>query len=118
VLVVDRDLDTAGLISDSLSRRGFDAIALGSAPECLEWLERKRADAVIAEVDMPYMSGLQLTAGLRQAYPAMPVVLIAWQVTQQVESDAHALGAFDLLRKPVRVDTVAETVRRALEARI
>lgn len=114
VLVVDNDPDAAALIANALRRRGFETEPLFSAPECLDWLARRPADAVVAEEQMPYMSGLQLFAGLRQAYPRMPVVLLTRIHASQIESDAQMLGVFEVLRKPVRVDALAATIQRAL----
>jgi DNA-binding NtrC family response regulator len=113
ILVVDDDVDTTTLMCEALRIRGFDAVGLNSGYECLAWLEADVADAVVTDVQMPGMTGLELLAGLKQTYPSLPVVVVTG-FTNNTLSDARRLGAFEVAHKPVRIDVLANILDRAI----
>lgn len=103
-------------MSDALRRRGFDAVELHSAEECLDSLRRLGAAVVVTDVQMPGMSGLQLTCELSSTYPQVRTVIVTGLATAALTAEARQLGAFEVVSKPVRIDDLAKIVRRALES--
>jgi len=87
----------------------------GDAEQALALLQRERVDAVLLDIQMPGMSGLELALKLQQQWPAV-------QIAFCTAYDEHALRAFDLnavdyLLKPYVPERLAQTVQR-LAARL
>jgi len=72
---------------------------------------------VLSDVMMPDINGLQLLRRLRERDPTLPVVLMSAVPTEEVARQAHKLGAFAYLAKPVTLELLGATVARALHAR-
>lgn len=115
VLVVDDDVDTASLMCDALLGRGFDAVELHCADECLACMREAPATVVVTDMQMPGMSGLELTAALQTDYPDVPVVIVTGHAAVGLEDEAKHAGVFKLLRKPVRIQLLVETLDLALQ---
>jgi two-component system response regulator AtoC len=115
ILVVDDNEDTAGLLRDLLRKRGFDATAVSSGPQCLERLGTHPADVVVTDVQMPGMSGLDLCATLRERHPDLLPIVVTGQSDLETAIVAIRAGAYDFITKPVKIDAVEIAVSRALE---
>lgn len=114
VLVVDDDIDTASLMCDALRVRGFEAVELHCADDCLACMRIAPATVVITDLQMPGMSGLELTTALQAGFPGVAIVIVTGHGTAGLDEEARNAGAFHLLRKPVRVQVLVETVNRAI----
>jgi two-component system, NtrC family, response regulator AtoC len=113
VLVVDDDESILFALRRIVSRRGWEPLVARSGAEALGLVDR--ADAVVTDLCMPGMNGLELIRALRQRDEALPVILVTAQDNFAVE--AKRAGAYDYLTKPFDVDTLAMALDRALEAR-
>ncbi|HWU91490.1 MAG TPA: response regulator, partial [Kofleriaceae bacterium] len=79
VLVVDDESETASLLRDLLVKRGYRADAVTSGAACLEYLRDNPVDVVVADVQMPGMSGIQLCEHLYVRFPDVaPIVLTGY----------------------------------------
>ncbi|HEX2691941.1 MAG TPA: sigma-54 dependent transcriptional regulator [Kofleriaceae bacterium] len=114
VLVVDDDLDTAQLLRDGLRRRGLSVNSVHSAAECLGRLATDAVDVVITDIYMSDMTGLELCEQVRQRYPDVLSIVITGQSTLDNAIGAIRAGAYDFIVKPVKLDTLAVAVGRAL----
>jgi len=115
IVIVDDDEDAAILLRDILIRRGYRAVAVSSASECLEYLRSEIADIVITDIVMPGMSGLELCHELHVRHPdLLPIVLTG---AADVERAAAAIraGAYDFLVKPIRLELLDIALDRALD---
>jgi two-component system response regulator HydG len=115
VLVVDDERDTADLLAESLHRRGFAATAVYSAEECIARVKTPPVDIVIADVQMPGMSGIDLCAHLRDNHPEVLSIVLTGQGGLDYAIAAIRVGAYDFITKPVKTDALAIAVTRALE---
>lgn len=114
ILVVEDDESMAELLRLHLSHAGYevavaeDGIAAGYA------VLRAVPDLIVCDVDMPHMDGLQFMAALRAdgSLPRMPVIFLT--SVEDAAARAAQLGAFDYILKPVLVDRLLASVRRAL----
>lgn len=78
VLVVDDEADLADLASMLLSAHGLEVVTVYSAMEALRQLEQDHhIDAVVSDIVMPGMNGLQLGDAIREMYPQVKVVLVS-----------------------------------------
>jgi two-component system response regulator HydG len=114
VLVVDDDIDTAQLLRDGLRRRGLSVNSVHSARECLGRLATEPVDVVVTDIYMSDMTGLQLCEQIRQRYPDVLPIVITGQSTLDNAIGAIRAGAYDFILKPVKLDTLAIAVGRAL----
>jgi len=67
---------------------------------------------------MPGMDGLELLRRLRRLYPDMPVVLLTGHASVELGVQGMELGAFEYLLKPIELDELLDTVRRAVAGRV
>jgi nitrogen regulation protein NR(I) len=85
-----------------------------TAAEGLSLFRERRPDAVIADVRLPDMSGLDLFQELHSLDPKVPVILITGHGTSATAIEAMRRGAFEYLTKPLDPDGLGEVVGRAL----
>ncbi|HEY0483935.1 MAG TPA: sigma-54 dependent transcriptional regulator [Kofleriaceae bacterium] len=115
ILIVDDDEGTATLLRDLLRKRGFDAGAVSSGQQCLDWLRSRPCDVVVTDVQMPGMSGVELCATLRERHPDLLSIIVTGQNGVETAIAAIRAGAFDYLTKPMKIEAVEIAVSRALE---
>ncbi|HET9621930.1 MAG TPA: sigma-54 dependent transcriptional regulator [Kofleriaceae bacterium] len=114
VLVVDDDVDTAQLLRDGLRRRGLSVNSVHSAQECLARLATDAVDVVVTDIYMTDMTGLELCEQIRQRHPDVLSIVITGQSTLENAIGAIRAGAYDFILKPIKLDTLAVAVGRAL----
>jgi DNA-binding NtrC family response regulator len=116
ILIVDDDGPTRRLVR-AIFRR--EDIEVDDAPSGAAGLERIAGDppgAVLLDVHMPQMDGLEVLRRLRAEAPAIPVVMLTGSHEVKNAVRAIQLGAFDYLTKPIEREELIVVVRRALEA--
>jgi two-component system response regulator HydG len=114
VLVVDDDVDTAQLLRDGLRRRGLSVNSVHSAADCLARLATDVVDVVVTDIYMGDMTGLELCDQIRARYPDVLSIVITGQSTLDNAIGAIRAGAYDFILKPIKLDTLAVAVGRAL----
>ena len=114
VLVVDDDIDTAQLLRDGLRRRGLSVNSVHSARDCLARLATEAVDVVVTDIYMADMTGLELCEQIRERYRDVLPIVITGQSTLDNAIGAIRAGAYDFILKPVKLDTLAIAVGRAL----
>lgn len=118
LLIVDDDQLQARLISSNLQRPGRIRTATArSAEEALERLAREPFDAVLTDVMMPGVSGIELVRRIRASDASLPVILMTANATLEGAVEGVQAGATDFLPKPVNLDAVLTLVRRAVAER-
>ena len=115
VLLVDDEPGVLFTLAELLSERGHRAITARSGAEALTKLED--ADAVLTDLSMPGMDGLELMGQIAQRDPGLPVILLTAHGSERVAVAAMKQGAYDYLAKPFDIDEVAVVIERALETR-
>lgn len=116
VLVVEDDADTRDALSLLLVDMGYSITSAASGNEALRFLySEERCDAVVTDVVMPVMSGVEFAQRARAARPGLPVVLLTGK-PDGIES-AVASGAVPLL-KPVTADRLSQVLGDAFGQRL
>ena len=116
VLVVDDDPGMRDGMAMSLKRSGFFAEQARGGEEALRMVRPGAFDAVVTDLRMPGMDGLQLTARLKAVDPALPVLLITAFGSLESAREAMRLGAFDVLSKPFSPEELTAALNKALKA--
>jgi DNA-binding NtrC family response regulator len=115
LLVVEDDDETRMALSEALEDLGHQVRSEPSAERALTALEHDDVDAVLTDVRMPGMGGIEFCRRLSGDHPNLPVVVMT--AYGDVDSAVGALraGAFDFITKPFSVDGVAEVLDHALD---
>jgi DNA-binding NtrC family response regulator len=108
VLIVDDDAAIREALSEALADLGHTPATVTGGAAALSWLERHRADAVLLDLRMPGMDGMEVLRRIRATPNPPPVVILTAVPTSHNTIEAMRLGAADHLAKPIgRVDLSA-----------
>jgi EAL domain-containing protein (putative c-di-GMP-specific phosphodiesterase class I)/CheY-like chemotaxis protein len=115
VVVVDDDPMVAATISDVVRRRGDEVLTFHDPKAALEALASvKDVDAIVSDVSMPGMSGLEMLTALRSTHADVPVVLLTGAPRVEDAMRAMELGVIRYLAKPLDAQRVREVVGEAV----
>jgi two-component system, NtrC family, response regulator HydG len=114
ILVVDDELEMAMVIADELGDRGYRTVALSSAREALGRLRRERFDAVITDLRMADVDGLELLRLSRELDPSRPVILMTGHFAIDTALEADRRGAYHYIAKPFSLSTLVHLLEAAL----
>jgi two-component system chemotaxis response regulator CheB len=119
VLVVDDSVVVRRIVADVLAESGLEiAAALSSGNDALNWLQdpKNACDAVVLDVEMPGISGLECVAQMRAMGISVPVAMFSTVTgTDKEQAGALAAGADACVRKPANVGSVLDTKRALAE---
>jgi len=120
VLIVEDDDEIREAARDALIELGYDAHAEASAEKALAIMPQRVPAAVIADVRMPGMSGIEFCKRLTGDWPEVPVLLMTAFGDVDTAVEALRAGAFDFIPKPISFDhltrVLAQAVGRQTEA--
>jgi len=114
ILVVDDEFEMAAMIAEELGDRGYAALAMRSGEEALERLSREPYDALITDLRMPDVDGLQLLRASRGLDPSRPVIIMTGHGAIDTAIEACRQGAFHYLTKPFSLASLARILQSAL----
>ncbi|HZE21694.1 MAG TPA: sigma-54 dependent transcriptional regulator [Desulfobaccales bacterium] len=117
ILVIDDDKAMRDACFQILSRQGYRVEQAASARQGLTLLERLSFDAILLDLVMPDMDGLEALKKIRALDPEVEVIIITGYGTIQSAVESIKAGAFHFLSKPFVPDDLRSLVVRALEKR-
>jgi DNA-binding NtrC family response regulator len=115
LLVVDDEANVRYSLEKGLSRDGLNIVTAGSGTEGIDLVRTAQPDAVILDVRLPDMSGLDAFQTIHELTPHLPVIIITAFATTETAIKAMQQGAFEYLLKPVNLAQLRDVVSRALE---
>jgi len=118
ILLVDDETEFLDALSERMRARGIDVTTSASAREALQAVEGGSFDAVVLDLMMPGMDGLEALRILKQKDPKLQVILLTGHATVEKGVEAIKSGAMDLLEKPADIDTLTEKIRQASAQRM
>jgi DNA-binding NtrC family response regulator len=113
VLLVDDEEDFVVVVAERLQARGLVAETVSSGEAALARVEQRAFDAIVLDMAMPGMDGIQTLKGLLRLNPDLQVILLTGRATLGQAVEAMKLGALDLLEKPVGIDTLVAKIDEA-----
>jgi two-component system, NtrC family, response regulator AtoC len=113
VLIVDDDPPLCDLLRVSLAAKGFAATSRTSAEAALSTLSAHDFDAIITDLHLPHMDGIELCRRVTSDRPHLPVVVITAFGDLDTAVAAIRAGAHDFITKPVQIDEVSDVLERA-----
>jgi EAL domain-containing protein (putative c-di-GMP-specific phosphodiesterase class I) len=117
VLVIDDDPLSALAIERALSRGGFTVCRETDPVTASHLLVMDRFAAIVTDINMPSLSGVDLLAIARSYDPHVPVILVTGAASIDSAIEAANLGSTQYLLKPLSTETLIEAVRRAVAGR-
>jgi DNA-binding NtrC family response regulator len=117
ILVVDDDEDLRAIVREVLKEGGF---SVAEAKDGLSGLKLFRAgtpDAVLIDLKMPHMDGMETMKEFRKIDPNVPVIILTGHGDIPTAVEAIKSGAYDFISKPPEFDRLVFTLRRAIERR-
>jgi len=117
ILVVDDEKSILLLLKEALTQWGYEVTCAASAVEALELLKNGLFDALISDVRMPDMTGLDLLREIRKQDESIEVVMMTGYPTIASAVQALKEGAYDYLSKPLILDELRHLMARMMERR-
>jgi len=118
VLVVDDESSMRKLLSAMLADSGVACGTAASGEEALRVLEREEVTAVLADLHMPCLSGMELLLQVRSRFPDLAFLVVTGEDDVRVGIEAMRNGADDYLVKPLQPELVLSSLQRALEKKL
>ncbi len=114
VLVVDDKEMMRDSVGSTLTRAGFSVRTAVDGRSALKEIASKRPDVVVTDLNMPGMTGVDLTAEIRDIDDELPVILMTAFGTVETAVQAMKNGAYDYITKPFEGDEMIIAVKRAI----
>jgi DNA-binding NtrC family response regulator len=115
VLVVDDKELMRDSVGATLQRAGLGVVTASDGAAALEMIARRRPDAVVTDLRMPGMTGLELVEKIREIDDDLPVIVMTAYGAVDTAVRAIKLGAYDYLTKPFEGDELVVAVKRGIE---
>lgn len=113
VLLVDDEPDFLEVMAERMTARGLEVTTAASAHEALQKIEQETFDAVILDLRMPEVDGLETLKIIKAKQPESQVILLTGQATVQDGIAAMKLGAMDFIEKPADMSVLMEKIHSA-----
>lgn len=113
ILAVDDDPAMLRLLASALSRAGYRTVDAQSGEQALALLETEKVDAIITDLAMPGMPGLEFMRRVRERDPDLPILVVTGAPAVDTAIGSIDVGVFRYLTKPI---TPAEIVRATSDA--
>ncbi len=118
VLTVDDSPSVRKLVEFTLKAKGFGVNSAGNGVEALELMEKERFDAIILDINMPQMNGLEFLQKIRadQTLASIPVVMLTTEGQDKDKDQAISLGATAYIVKPFKPTQLLSLLEKILPA--
>jgi two-component system nitrogen regulation response regulator GlnG len=113
VWVIDDDKSIRWVLDKALKKAAINSRSFSSAKLLLEALKKDQPDALLTDIRMPDMDGLQLLEKVQQDYPKLPIIVMTAHSDLESAVSAFHSGAFEYLPKPFDIKEVIEISQRA-----
>lgn len=110
ILLIDDDPAVSDLLGEFLSLRGAETFAVTNAVDALRLLGHGAPDAILLDIDMPGLSGLDALPAIRALAPDAKVVMLSGIHDEAVAKQTLARGAFDYMVKPLDLMYLGRTL--------
>lgn len=118
VLVVDDHADAREVLTQLLEIKGYGVVTASSGAEAIERLESGLAvGAVVTDVAMPDMTGVELAYYVRDHYPTMAIAIVSGDIAE-LERSVIARAGVPFLKKPVRAEALYAAINEAIASRV
>jgi two-component system nitrogen regulation response regulator GlnG len=114
ILVADDDTAIRTVVSQALTRAGYEVRATGTAGMLWRWVQGGDGELIITDVVMPDENAFDLIPRIRNLRPELPIIVMSAQNTFMTAIKASERGAYDYLPKPFDLNELLGIVGRAM----
>lgn len=114
ILVIDDEPGIRDLLSDALGPAGYDVVVSEDATRAYQLMQHRRFDLVIADVNMPRISGFDLLRKLRAGDDQTPFLFLTARTDRTDVAEGFNLGADDYVTKPFSIEEILLRVQAIL----
>jgi len=118
VLLVDDEEQFLDTLSQRLETRGLKVDAVTSGEEALKQVEDHNFDAIVVDLAMPGIDGIETLKRLKEKRPDLEIIMLTGHATVKSGIEAMKLGAEDFLEKPVDLNELLEKIGEAKNKRM
>ncbi|MFH2056471.1 MAG: response regulator [bacterium] len=118
VLIVDDEIEFAGIVAERLRSRGFAVDTVESGAAGVEAVGNKLYDAIIVDLAMPGMDGIETLKAMLEVDSNLQIIILTGHGSIQKGVEAVKLGACDFLEKPADIEQLTTKVTEAQQKRV
>lgn len=113
ILLVDDEKEFLEVMAERMNARDMDVTTAASALEAIKLIENNAYDAVVLDLMMPEMDGLDALKAMKDKRPELQIILLTGYATVEKGIEAMKLGAMDLVQKPADLQSLTEKIKKA-----
>ncbi|MEJ2717005.1 MAG: response regulator [Deltaproteobacteria bacterium] len=113
VLLVDDEEGFIRTLAQRLRKRNVEPMTAVTGQEALRLIQETAPDVMAVDLRMPDMSGIEILRRMKKNHPEIQVVVLTGHSWIEDEEEARALGAFACLEKPLGIEELLATLRKA-----
>lgn len=114
VLIAEDDELILKTIEHKLKKEGFEVRLTRNGQEAMELLKSENFDLLISDIMMPFASGIEILAELKNLQKKMPVLMLSGMGQEEIILEAFDLGAADFMVKPFSPNELIIRINRLL----
>ncbi len=118
ILLVDDEEEFVKTLAERIQMRDLGPDIALNGEQALKIVDNQVPDVMVLDLKMPGIDGMEVLRRIRKAYPKVQVIILTGHGTEKDEKEARHLGAFEYLQKPVEIERLVQTIRRAYRSKI
>ena len=115
ILVIDDDKPIRNTLKEILEYENHKIELASDGFEGIEKIKETRYDAILCDIKMPKMDGIELLEKVMLESPDVPIIMISGHASVETAVEALKKGAYDFIEKPLDLNRLLVTIRNALE---
>ena len=116
-MIVDDELNMRLVLAAMLKREGYEVASAADGAEALSILKSGPVAAVVTDLKMPHIDGMELLNRVSMEYPDIPVIIITAHGTVATAVEALKKGALDYITKPFELEEMKSVISKAIKTR-
>lgn len=113
VLLVDDEKEFVEGLAERMELRGMNVTACTNPQEALDKVDAEGFDAIVLDLQMPGIDGIEALKHIKEARPEMQVILLSGHATVEKGIEAMKLGAMDFVEKPADINVLTDKIKKA-----
>jgi two-component system KDP operon response regulator KdpE len=114
ILVVDDEISIRRALHTTLQRLGFSIVEAARGEEALSLVRTNSFDAVLLDINMPGMTGIETCKNMRRIFPRIPILMLTVRDSEDDKVEALDAGADDYITKPFQLRELTARIRAAM----
>jgi DNA-binding NtrC family response regulator len=115
VLLVDDEREFVQTLSERLEMRDVGSAVAYDGESALKMVEDEEPEVIILDLRMPGIDGIEVLRRVKKTHPHIEVIILTGHGSEDDRKQCMELGAFAYLQKPVDIEALSETLKRANE---